>query len=142
MAHVIQLALGAFMSSLGVKGRTKCWEAHEHDQQFGEKDSVDIGKNQRLRKDGNTRINKVSAMKPGLAMIIEIVPISKYFESAETDLHIAGNACCINYANTWSSKRVHCLSKGQSLHRGTSDFGCEDRLELHPGVARVCLPIT
>jgi len=31
MAHVIQLALGVFMSSLGVKGRTKSWEAHEHD---------------------------------------------------------------------------------------------------------------
>ena len=32
MAHVIQLALGAFMSSLGLKGRTKSWEAHERDQ--------------------------------------------------------------------------------------------------------------
>ena len=31
MARVIQLALGAFMSSLGVKGRTKSWEAHESD---------------------------------------------------------------------------------------------------------------
>jgi hypothetical protein len=29
MAHVIQLALGAFMSNLGVKGRTKSCEAHE-----------------------------------------------------------------------------------------------------------------
>ena len=35
MAHVIQLALGAFMSSLGVKGCTKSWEAHERNQQFG-----------------------------------------------------------------------------------------------------------
>jgi len=26
MAHVIQLALGVFMSSLGVKGRTKSWK--------------------------------------------------------------------------------------------------------------------
>jgi hypothetical protein len=34
MAHVIQLALGAFISSLGVKDRTKFWEAHERDQQF------------------------------------------------------------------------------------------------------------
>jgi len=34
MACVIQLALHAFMSSLGVKGRTKSWEAHERDQQF------------------------------------------------------------------------------------------------------------
>jgi len=44
MAHVIQLALGAFMSSLGVKGPTKSWEAHERDQQFGENESIDIGK--------------------------------------------------------------------------------------------------
>jgi hypothetical protein len=36
MVHIIQLARGAFMSSLRVKGRTKSWEAHEHDQQFGE----------------------------------------------------------------------------------------------------------
>jgi len=76
MAHVIQLAFGAFMSSLGVKGRTKPWEAHECDQQFGENESIDIGKSQRLRKEGNARINKVSAMKPGLAKIIEKVCIS------------------------------------------------------------------
>jgi hypothetical protein len=52
MAHIIQLALGAFMSSLGVKGRTKSWEAHERDQQFGENESIDLGKSQRLRKEG------------------------------------------------------------------------------------------
>jgi len=76
MAHVIQLALGAFMHSLSEKCRTKSWEAHEHDQQFGENESIDIGKSQRLRKEGNDRINKVSDMKPGLAMIIEKVRIS------------------------------------------------------------------
>jgi hypothetical protein len=76
MAHIIQLALGEFMSSLGVKGCTKSWEAHERDQQFGENENIDIGKSQRLRKEGNTRINKVSAMKPGLAKIIEKVRIS------------------------------------------------------------------
>jgi hypothetical protein len=76
MAHVIQLALGAFMSSLGVKDRTKFWEAHERDQQFGENESIGIGKSQSLRKEGNARNNKVSAMKPGLAKIIEEVPIS------------------------------------------------------------------
>jgi len=107
MAHVIQLALGAFMSSLGVKGRTKSWKAHERDQQFRENESTDIGKSQRHRKEGNARINKVSAMRPGLAKIIEKVCISTYFESAEADLHIADNACCIGYADTWSSKRVH-----------------------------------
>jgi hypothetical protein len=106
MTHVIQLALGAFMSSLGLKGRTKSWEAHERDQQFGENESTDIGKSPRLRKEGNVRINKVSAMRPGLAKIIEKVRISTYYESAETDLHIAENACSINYADTWMSKRV------------------------------------
>jgi hypothetical protein len=76
MAHVLQLALGAFMSSLGVKGRTKCWEVHERDQQFGENEIIDIGKSQRLQKECNARINKVSAMKPGLVKIIEKVRIS------------------------------------------------------------------
>jgi len=64
------------MSSLGVKGRTKYWEAHERDHQFGQNESIDIGKSQRLRKEGNARINKVSAMRPGLAKIIEKVRIS------------------------------------------------------------------
>jgi len=121
MAHVLQLAVGAFMSSLGVKGRTKSCEAHERDQQFGENESIDIGNSQRLRKEGNARINKVSAMKPGLAKIIEKVRISWYFESPETDRHIAENACCIDYAHTWSSKRVHWLSKSQRPHCHTSD---------------------
>jgi len=76
MVHVIQLALGAFMSSLGVKGRTKSWDAHERDQQFGENESIDIGKTLRLRKEGNARINEVLAMRPGLAKIIEKVRIS------------------------------------------------------------------
>jgi len=104
MAHVIQLAVCAMMSSLGVKGCTKSWEAHEHDQQFREHQSVDIGKSQTLRKEGNAKINTMSAMKPGLANIIEEVLISRYFECAETDLSIPENACCIDYANTWSSK--------------------------------------
>ena len=59
MAHVIQQALGAFMSSLGVKGWTKSWEAHERDQEFGENESIGIGTSQTLRKEGNARINMV-----------------------------------------------------------------------------------
>jgi len=106
MVHVIQLALGAFMSSLGVKGHSKSWEAHEHDQQFGENESTDIGKCQRLRKEGNARINKVSAMKPGLAKIIEKVHISRNCENSETDNLIAANASCVDYVETGSSKRV------------------------------------
>jgi len=113
MAHVIQLGLGAFISSLGVKDHTKFWEAHEHNQQFGENESIDIGKCQRLRKEGNARINEVAAMRPGLAKIIENVCISIYFESPETDLYIAENDCCIVYADTWLSKQVHWLSKSQ-----------------------------
>jgi len=46
MPHVIQLASAAFMSSLGVKGRTKSWEAHERDQQFRDNESIEIGKSQ------------------------------------------------------------------------------------------------
>jgi len=76
MADVIQLALGAFLNRLGVKGRTQSWEAHERNQQFAENQSLDIGKSQRLRKEGNTRINMVSAMRPCLAKIIEKVRIS------------------------------------------------------------------
>jgi len=44
MAHVIQLDLGAFMNSEGAKGGTKYWEAHERDQQFGENESIEIGR--------------------------------------------------------------------------------------------------
>jgi len=64
------------MSSLGVKGHTKSWEAPERNQQFGENESIDVGKSQRLRKEGTAKINRVSAMKPGLAKIIEKVRIS------------------------------------------------------------------
>jgi len=76
MAHIIPLALGAFVSSLGVKGHTMSWEAHERDQQFGENESIDIGMSRRLRKEANARINNVSAMSPGIAKIIEKVRIS------------------------------------------------------------------
>jgi len=89
MVHVIQLAIGAFMSHLSVKGCTKSWEAHQRDQQFGENESTNIGKSQRHRNEGNARINMVLAMRPGLSKIIETVCISRYFESPETDLHIA-----------------------------------------------------
>jgi len=76
MEDVKQRALVAFMSSLGVNGRNKSWETHERDQQFGENESTDIGKSRRHPKEGNTRINKVLAMKPGLAEKIEKVRIS------------------------------------------------------------------
>jgi len=58
------------------KWRHQVLDAHEHDQQFGVNESIDIGKSQRLRKEGNARINKMSAMSQGLAMIIEKICIS------------------------------------------------------------------
>jgi len=136
MAHVIQLALGALMSGLGVKGRIKSWEAHERDQQFGESESIDVGKSQWLRKEGNAGINQVTVMRRGLPKIIETIRISWYFESPEADLDVAQNACGINYANTWSPKRVYWVSKSQSSHCSTSDYWCEDMVELYTGVAR------
>jgi hypothetical protein len=86
MAYVIQLALRAFMSSLGGTGHIMYCETLEHDQQFGENETIYIGESQRLQHEGNARINKVSAMRPGLAKIIQKVHISTYFECPETDL--------------------------------------------------------
>jgi hypothetical protein len=47
------------------------------------------------------------AMRSGFAKIIGKVPISRYFESAETDLHVAKNACGIDHVDTCLSKPVH-----------------------------------
>jgi len=43
-------------------------------------------------------------MRPGLAMIIEKVWISRHFESAETELPKAVNACYSDYADTQLTK--------------------------------------
>jgi hypothetical protein len=107
MAHAIQLALGVIKSSLTVKVHTKSSEAHQRDQQCGEKESIDIGKIQRLRKEGNTRINNMAAKRPGLAKIIDRVCISRELESPNTVLHKTENACFIDCADTRSSKQVH-----------------------------------
>jgi len=81
-------------------------------------------------------------MRPGLAKIIEKVHISTYFECPETDLQIAENACCIDYTDTWSSKRVHWRSKSQRPHRSTSCYGCDDMLEHDTGVQFASIPNT
>jgi len=134
MVHVIQPAVGASMGSRGINGCTKSWEAHEHHPQFGENQIIDIGDSQRLRKEGNARINKVAAMRPALAKIIEKVYISRYFESPDTDRHIAVNACYIAYTNTWSSKWVHWLWKSQSADHSTTCYRFEDTVEFDIGV--------
>jgi len=80
-------------------------------------------------------------MRPGLAKIIENVSILRYFEKTETDHHIAENACCIDYADPWSSKRVRWLSKGHSTKWRTTYYGCENMVEFDTGVAGASLPI-
>jgi len=107
MANVIQQALGAFMRSLGLLGWTRSWEAHERDQQFVENECIDNPNSQRLRKVGNIRTDKASAMRPDLAKICTKVPTSRYCDSGDSDHHTVANACYIDYANIWSSKRVH-----------------------------------
>ena len=139
MVHVVQLALGAFMSSPSAKGRTNDWEAHEHDQQLGKNQSTVIGKSKRLRNEGNARINQALAMRPGLAQIIEKVGISSNFERPRTDLHIAANPCCIDYTDTWWLKRNHCQSIRRSTNCSTTYYGCDisndpSFCQKHPGV--------
>jgi len=107
MAQVIQITLGPFLRSLGAKGHTKSWDAHECDHHFGENARTVIRKGQILRHEGTARMNKVCAMAPGLAKLIEKVHRKRHFESSETNIHIAENACCTDYSDTWSSKRVH-----------------------------------
>jgi hypothetical protein len=46
MAHVRQLGLSPFMSSLRVRSYTKSWEACDCNQQFGETQGIDIVKSQ------------------------------------------------------------------------------------------------
>jgi len=141
LVHFIQLALGGFMSSVSLKGLSKSWEAHERNQQFGENKGIDMGNSQRLRKEGNARINKVSPLRPCLAMIIEKVCISRYLQSAETNLHIAENACCIHYADTWSSKWDHWQLQSQCLDCATTYYLCEDILGFDNGVDSASLSI-
>jgi len=142
MAYVIQLALGAYMSSLSVEGHPKSWEAPEGSRQFGDIESTDIGKCKRPLKEANARIDKVSAMRPGLAKIIEKARIPWHFERPENELHIAENARCIDYADTWSSKWVRWLSRSKCTNHLSSDYGCENMAEFDTGVGLVSTLIT
>jgi len=63
-------------------------------------------------------------------------------ESAQTDLHIAENACCIDYADTWLSKWVHSLWKRLTMNWSPMKYGCEDTVQLDTAVAKVSVPIT
>jgi hypothetical protein len=67
MAHVIQLALGAFMNALGVKGREKSWEDTER-----EKMTADSGRVVK-KKIGGARVERVALLKGGFNKIVEKV---------------------------------------------------------------------
>jgi hypothetical protein len=116
MLHDIQHAFGAFRSSLSVQCRKKSWVAYVCNQQFSGDDIIDIGRRQTLQKESNAGINKVLAMRPGLAQITGKVGISNIFASAEPDLHMAENACHLDYVDTWSAKQVHLPSRSQSAN--------------------------
>ena len=68
MTHVIQLALGAFMESLGVKGRGKSWEESER-----EKIGRDFQGHGRKRRPGGVRVERVESLDPGFNKIVEKV---------------------------------------------------------------------
>ena len=65
MAHVIQLALAAFMKSLGIQGRNRSWEDGVRDALTEEQG----GK----KKMGRCRIGKIEILKAGFNKIIEKV---------------------------------------------------------------------
>ena len=142
MAHIIHLSLCAFMGYRGLKGCAKSWEAHERNQQFGQNECIDIGKSQWLRKEGNSGFNTVSAMIPGLAKIFWKQGIWRDFQSGDTDIQKAANACCIDYADTESSKWVHWMSISQSANPITTDSGWEDTMDIDAGVSWASLLIT
>ena len=60
----LSVCFGCVHEQSWCKDCTKSWEAHERDQQFGENEGTKSGKSETLRKEGNARINEVSAMRP------------------------------------------------------------------------------
>ena len=81
-------------------------------------------------------------MRSGLAMIIQKVHISKYFESPATDLQIAENAGHTEFLYTWLSKWVHGISKSPSPQLGSTYYGCEEFSALGTSIACASLLIT
>lgn len=73
--HIVYLALCAFIRCLRVIGLQTSWEADDHDHQSGANVNIDIVESQNLRNEGNTRINKLSAIRPGMEKIVEKVRI-------------------------------------------------------------------
>jgi len=80
-------------------------------------------------------------MRPGLATILEKLRSSWNFDSPETDLSIAANACCIDYADTRLLKRIHWLSKSQCTNCSTTYYGCENTVGFDTAVHWASLSI-
>jgi hypothetical protein len=97
---------------------------------------------QRLRIVGNVRTTISSAMRPGWVKRIETVHIMIYCDSPETDIGIAANAGCLDYADTWPSKHDHWLSQRESTNRSTANYLCEETVEFDTAFASVGIPIT
>jgi hypothetical protein len=91
-----------------------------HNPQLGKNEIIDIGNSQRLSAEGNNRISKLSAMRPGLGKSIGQVCISRKFESPEIDDQIAGNSCSIDYGNIGSSQYVPYLTKSDGTDHNTT----------------------
>lgn len=87
-----------------------------------------------LRKEGNVTITKVLAVRPDLAKIVQIVHISRYVESPETDWHRTVNACYNHCADNWTLKHMHWQSKCQCMNCCTTHYSCENTVEVNTEV--------
>jgi len=141
VSEIIQFALGAFMDILSVNGCTRRWKAHGCNQHFDENYNTHIGKSQSLRKEGIAIINKVLAMRSGFTKIIVNLHVSSGFEWPHSNLHIAENACCMDYINTWSSKLFHCPLHRHSTNHSTTSYRCENMVICDIRVVWTNLPI-
>jgi len=74
-------------------------------------------------------------------MIIEKVHTSSHFQWPDNGVHRAENACCIDCADTWSSKQVHWLSKCHSTTSSITYYECENTVQLITAVAWPSVPI-
>lgn len=140
MAYVIQLAYCAFMSTLGVKHRTKCWEAQQRNQLFRENKCIEMWKSQWLWNVANARINKLSAMKPGLEQIMEKLCISRYVERPGTDLPVTTYGGCIDYSDTKWWQRALSLPEIHSENFSNTKDGSKVMVELDGEVDWLSVP--
>jgi len=142
MVYIMPLAAGQFISSHGVWGHMKSWKAHEHNHRSAENNRIDIGNCQQLWKEGNARINKVSAMRAALAKIVQKVRIWSNFESPGTDLLSEPNTYIMYHSQTRLSKRMHCLSHSQITDHSTTYSRFEQRVEDNTSINWWRLPLT